>query len=274
MFVSERELLRPADGRSDAATPETVFPPLRFLLTFDDGPHANTATILGYLSDNSVQPGVKAVFFVQTRNAQGGGCREGRALLYRTHVAGHVLGLHTGTTRGHVSHTGMASAELDRSLCDGKKDLDALTGSKPALVRPPYWWFNAGTLEQYERHDLSMMLSDIKAYDGVNWGMHVFKRWSFRSQLRRTRDRVLEDRLPVVNGAIPIVVTFHDTNTYTARHMDDYLRLLMEETRRAELPLHEKPFYDDGADVMEVGLRRAVRRTLSASTGKACLAAR
>ncbi|MGH7258351.1 MAG: polysaccharide deacetylase family protein, partial [Nitrospiraceae bacterium] len=149
-----------------------------------------------------------------------------------------------------------------------------LTGHPPALVRPPYWWFNADTLGQYERHGLSMMLSDIKAYDGVNWDMHVFKRWSFRSQLRRTRDRLLEDCLPVVNGTIPIVVTFHDTNTYTARHVDDYLRLLREETRRAGLPLHEKPFYDDGADIMEVALRRAVRQTTDAPTRKACLAAR
>ena len=117
------------------------------------------------------------------------------------------------------------------------------------------------------------MLSDIKAYDGVNWGMHIFKRWNFRSQLRRTRDRLLEDRLPVVNGAIPIVVTFHDTNTYTARHVDDYLCLLREETRRAGLPLHGKPFYDDGADIMEVALRRAVRGTTYAPTRKACVAA-
>ena len=27
-----------------------------------------------------------------------------------------------------------------------------------------------------------------------------------------------------MQGTIPIVVTFHDTNAYTARHLDDYLR--------------------------------------------------
>jgi len=273
MFVSEQQSVRVTNEPAVTAHPEAGFPPLRFLLTFDDGPHANTAEILTQLAGNSVQPGVKAIFFVQTRSLQGGGCREGRALLYRAHTEGHVLGLHTGTPRGHVSHTGMPSAELHQSLRDGKKDLGILTGHRPALVRPPYWRFNAETLEQYERHDLSMMLSDIKAYDGVNCGMHVFKRWNFRSQLRRTRDRLLEDRLPVVNGAIPIVVTFHDTNTYTARHVDDYLCLLREETRRAGLPLHGKPFYDDGADIMEVALRRAVRRTTCAPTRKACVAA-
>ncbi len=143
MFVSEQQSVRVTNGARCHSNPDAGFPPLRFLLTFDDGPHANTAGILNQLAGNSVQPGVKAIFFVQTRSVQGGGCREGRALLYRTHTEGHVLGLHTGTPRGHVSHTGMPSAELDRSLQDGKKDLDILTGYRPALVRPPYWWFNA-----------------------------------------------------------------------------------------------------------------------------------
>lgn len=273
MLVSEQRPVRGANEHTGTANPDASFPPLRYLITFDDGPHANTAGILKRLAENPVQPGVKAIFFVQTRSCQGGGCREGRAVLYKTHIEGHILGLHTGTPRGHVSHTGMSSTELDRSLRDGKEDLGTLTGYRPALVRPPYWWFNARTLEQYERHDLSMMLSDIKAYDGVNWGMHVFRRWNFRSQLRRTRDRLLEDRLPIVSGSIPIVVTFHDTNTYTARHVADYLRLLREETRRAGLPLHKKPFYDDGADIMEVALRRAVRQTTGGPTRKACLVA-
>ena len=46
-------------------------PPIRFLLTFDDGPSASsfwnpTITILDSLATNPVQPNLKAVFFVQT----------------------------------------------------------------------------------------------------------------------------------------------------------------------------------------------------------------
>ena len=96
---------------------------VRFLITFDDGPHANTGTILSRLTKNSVQPDLKAIFFVQTRNSDGGASREGRALLHRTHLEGHVLGLHTGTPRGHVSHTGMSQSELDQSLRNGKEDI-------------------------------------------------------------------------------------------------------------------------------------------------------
>ena len=39
---------------------------LRFLLTFDDGPHVNTGKVLRQLARNPVKPDVKAIFFVQT----------------------------------------------------------------------------------------------------------------------------------------------------------------------------------------------------------------
>ena len=210
---------------------------VRFLITFDDGPHTNTGTILSRLTKNSVQPDLKAIFFVQTRNSDGGASREGRALLHRTHLEGHVLGLHTGTPRGHVSHTGMSQSELDQSLRNGKKTSAAVTGRKTLLVRPPYWHFNSDTLARYGRHGLHMMLSDVKAYDGINWGVHVFKRWNFRSQLTGIRSRFLKDGLPVVQGTIPIVVTFHDTNAYTSRHLAEYLMVLVDEGERLRLPL-------------------------------------
>lgn len=55
----------------------------RFLVTFDDGPHANTASILEQLDTNPVQRGIKAMFFVETRNAEGGRSQLGRSLLRR-----------------------------------------------------------------------------------------------------------------------------------------------------------------------------------------------
>lgn len=229
---------------------------IRFLLTFDDGPHDNTRKVLRQLAHNPVQPDIKAIFFVQTRHPQGGGSVEGRSLLHLEHAEGHMLGLHTGTPRGHVSHTRMAPDELDRSLRDGKDDLDRITGRKTLLVRPPYWRFNPSTLLRYGCNGLHMMLSDVKAFDGVNWGIHVVKRWSFRSQLARMRTRFLRGDLPVVNHTLPVVVTFHDTNAFTADHLSEYLSLLVEETCRLGFPLHRKPFLDGHGDLLETGLRR------------------
>ena len=58
--------------------------------------------VLRQLARNPVQQDVKAIFFVQTRHPKRGGSAEGRAMLAIEHAEGHLLGLHTGTPRGHV----------------------------------------------------------------------------------------------------------------------------------------------------------------------------
>ncbi len=265
MAVNSATISAQTGGARNDSTAATLDSPLtlRFVLTFDDGPHANTAHVLRQLARNPVQPDIKAIFFVQTRHPGGGGTPEGRSMLSIEQSEGHLLGLHTGTSR-HVSHTGMSSVDLDRSLRDGKEDLYGITGRFPLLVRPPYWLYSPSTLNSYGRHRLHMLLSDLKAFDGVNWGNHLFRRWNFRSQLAGLRTRFMRDGLPVMNHTIPIVVTFHDTNAYTAGHVSEYLGLLIEEAGRLGLPLHHKPFFDSTQDLSEVGLRRAVQHpTLS-----------
>lgn len=239
---------------------------IRLLLTFDDGPHGNTGLVLDELGCNRVQSDIKAVFFVQTRNSGGGASRLGRTLLQREHAEGHVLGLHTGTAKGHISHTSMSLPELQRSLEDGMADICAITGARPALVRPPYWWFNQATVLEYERHGLHMMLSDVKAYDGVNWGFHLLRRWSFRSQLAAIRRRHLSEEMDDNGGLIPIVVAFHDTNAYTAEHVSDYLELLVEEAAKGGLPIDHKPYYDEAPELLMAALSRAVHPFGSASS--------
>ena len=76
--------------------------PVRFLITFDDGPstwepYNPTRVILDQLLDNPVQPEIKAIFFVQTRDRRAGGGPAGQALLRRANSEGHVLALHTAT---------------------------------------------------------------------------------------------------------------------------------------------------------------------------------
>ena len=230
---------------------------LRFLVTFDDGPHSNTGKVLRQLARNPVQQQIKAIFFVQTRHPKRGGSSDGRAMLAIQQAEGHLLGLHTGTQKAHLSHTGLSQAELDQSLVNGKEDLDRITGRPTLLVRPPYWRFNASTFNCYGRHQLHMLLSDIKAFDGVNWGIHLLRRVNFRSQLAGLRTRFFRGTLPVVDHSIPIVVTFHDTNDFTAGHLSDYLSLLVEEAARLGLPLHHKPFLDDPDELLATALRCA-----------------
>jgi peptidoglycan/xylan/chitin deacetylase (PgdA/CDA1 family) len=238
---------------------------VKFLLTFDDGPDVThipntTAAVLELLSKNSVQSDIKAIFFVQTRHPYAGGSVRGQSLLLREHAEGHVLGLHSGTVRGHVSHARMAVDELEQSLEDGMNDLCKVTGVPPLFVRPPYWWFNAATVSSYEHRGLNMLLSDVKAYDGVNWGMHIFRRPNIRAELRKVVARYGRRTLPHVQGDAPVVVTFHDTNAYTASHLTEYLCILMEEAQKLELPVSRKPFYDHASDITTAALRRAFHK--------------
>ena len=241
----------------------------RFLITFDDGPHANTALILEQLAHNSLQQGIKALFFVQTRNAEGGRSRLGRFLLQREHAEGHVLGLHTGTA-GHVSHTSLSQSELEWSLRTGMDDIRLVTHDRVMFVRPPYWRFNAATQAEYRRQGLYMMLSDAKAYDGVDWGQHIFRRRNFRSQLHAICCRMQRRDIPEVDGIAPIVVTFHDTNQYTAAHLIEYLDLLIDEAERVGLPLNSKTFYDSAPELIQAALQHAVGRDETAGANMWC----
>ena len=238
--------------------------PVRFLLSFDDGPSLRrpsnpTTLILDRLADNAVQPRIKAVFFVQTRAPSGGGTPYGQEILRRVRDQGHVLALHSGSARGHKNHRFLPAAELDRSLTDGSEDIRTLSGRNPTLVRPPYWSFNARTQAAYRAHGLAMLLTDINTRDGRIWGWHISlqPRSHFRAKLDEVRLGIEEDRMPVVDGVVPVVVTFHDTNDFTASHLEEYLRILVEESRQVGLPVAAEPFYNDGPTVERIARLRA-----------------
>ena len=238
--------------------------PARFLLTFDDGPstwqpYNPTRAILDALAANAVQPQIKAVFFLQTRDPRAGASDAGRALMRREHAEGHVLGVHSGSPRGHIDHRLLPDAELDRTLADAQADIAAITGRLPDLVRPPFWNFDARTLAAYRKRGLRMLLTDVSANDGVIyfWNISLRRRSHIRNSLAELRQKMASGALPVVDGVIPLVVTFHDTNTFTAHHMQEYLRILTEEAANVGLVLAPKPFYDDAAAIERAARVRA-----------------
>ncbi len=235
----------------------------RFLLTYDDGPSASrdynpTLDILRQLDSNDVQPRIKALFFVQTRNKDGGGNEFGRAILRYQHAAGHVLGLHSGTVHGHVRHTTMTPEALAQSLGDGRDDLRAITGNDPVFIRPTFWGYNDLTLDLYAAYDLKMLLTDVNNRDGIRFHNIFGFRQRIRTELLRARRAIEQDGLPQYLGHVPVVVTFHDLNTITAANTTGYLRVLIEEARAVGLPLAEKPFYDDTAEIIGAAALRAM----------------
>jgi len=238
-------------------------PPVRFALTFDDGPSGAerdnpTEIILDTLADNPTQKRIKAIFFAQTRSSDGGATPRGRALLSRECAEGHVVALHDGSSWGHRSHRNIEDAALEKSLADGVTDLAVLAHRPIALIRPPYWAFDARTLAAYRRHGLTMLLTDISANDGKDWGFKASPRRYIHmaAEMARLRTRLAADEIGLADGVAPIVVTFHDTNNYTADHLAEYLAMLVDKAKEAGLTVAQPPFYDDGETLERVALLR------------------
>lgn len=245
-------------------------PPIRFLLTFDDGPSAArfwnpSEEVLDALLDNPVQPGIKAVFFVQTRAPRAGGSDIGRSLMRREQQEGHVLGFHTAT-HWHTNHRFLNPDELEQSLTNGGADIAAVTGVAPSLVRPPFWSYDRRTFAAYQRHGLHVLLTDLSANDGKVWGITLSprRRMNLTRQLSEARELIAAGQLPAVDGVIPVVVTFHDLNRYTARHTREYLQILLDAARDTGVRTDAKPFYDDRQALERAAMVRTVKNTTQA----------
>ncbi|AWM91762.1 polysaccharide deacetylase [Pseudomonas sp. 31-12] len=239
-------------------------PPIRFLLTFDDGPSASSfwnpsMTVLDSLAQNPVQPGIKAVFFVQTGAPRAGDSDIGRAVMRREQAEGHVLGFHTAT-HSHTNHRSLSPQELEQSLSKGSADIAAITGAPPTLVRPPFWNYDKRVFAAYQRHGMQLLLTDLSANDGKIWGFNASprRRANMLLQLSEVRERIALGELPTVDGVVPVVVTFHDLNRYTARHAREYLQILLDSARDTGVTVAQKPFYDDTAALRRAALARTV----------------
>ncbi|VVP37949.1 hypothetical protein PS838_04687 [Pseudomonas fluorescens] len=240
-------------------------PPIRFLLTFDDGPSASswwnpTVTVLDSLARNPLQADIKAVFFVQTRASRAGGSDLGREIMQREQAEGHILGLHTATP-GHSNHRSLDGPELQQSLSNGSADIAAITGAPPTLLRPPFWSYDKRTFEAYRQQGLHLLLTDLSANDGKIWGFNASprRRANLLRQLSEVRERIARGELPTVDGVIPVVVTFHDLNRYTARHTREYLQILLDSASATGVKLAQKPFYDDTAALQRAAMARTVQ---------------
>lgn len=239
--------------------------PIRFLLTFDDGPSASgyanpSRSVIHDLANNPVQPGIKAIFFLQTDAWRAGGSPRGRKTMVREHAAGHILAFHTAT-RWHSNHRLLNDQDLDQTLNQGAASIASITGAPPNLVRPPFWNYDKRTFAAYQRHGMQILLTDLSANDGKIWGFNASpqRRANLLRQLSLVRERIALGQLPSVDGVIPVVVTFHDINRYTARHLHEYLQILMDSARANGLKTAAQPFYTDRAALERGALARTVK---------------
>jgi len=252
-----------------ALTPQTeqrlqAQAPVRFLLTFDDGPSASsfynpTQMVLDTLANNPQLPGIKAVFFVQTRARGAGGGEIGQQLLHRENADGHIIGFHTSTP-GHTNHRHLDPAALELSLANGSADIAAVTGAPPLFVRPPFWNYDHRTFAAYQQHGMHIVLTDMSANDGKIWGYNfsLKRRANMVRQLSEVRERIANGDIPTVDAVTPVIVTFHDINRYSARHIEEYLQILLDAAQETGVPLAAKPFYDDRTTLEHAVMARTI----------------
>jgi peptidoglycan/xylan/chitin deacetylase (PgdA/CDA1 family) len=226
-----------------AVPPAADAPQILFLLAFDDGPSIRepdnpTLAIINQLATNNVQPDIKALFFVQTEHPRGGGTPRGREIMSLAYEQGHELGIHSASTKGHVSHISQTEEELTSELRQAQEVLRTVTGSEVRFVHPPFGAHNLSTRTVYEQTGLTRMTANVRACDGIIYGYNI--------SLRR-RSNICNYLKKLHAAADPeaitcAVVNFHDTNPYTARHMTEYLTILVEEAHRAGFAVPDKPF--------------------------------
>jgi peptidoglycan/xylan/chitin deacetylase (PgdA/CDA1 family) len=107
------------------ASVETDDPVVAF--TYDDGPHAHrTPAIAAALTAR----GARATFFVLADAAE-----DHPDLVRDLQAAGHEIGLHGGEHR-NLRHCSLA--EADEIIRGGKRRIEAITGTRVKLFRPPF----------------------------------------------------------------------------------------------------------------------------------------
>jgi peptidoglycan/xylan/chitin deacetylase (PgdA/CDA1 family) len=121
-------------------------------LTFDDGPHPETTpALLAALGD------APATFFLQGAHAF-----EHPDLVRAIAAAGHAIGNHTWT---HPRLPGLAVPARHREIRHTQDLLADLTGTRPALFRPPYGDTNGEVAAAIAVHGLTEVLWTVDTRD-------------------------------------------------------------------------------------------------------------
>jgi peptidoglycan/xylan/chitin deacetylase (PgdA/CDA1 family) len=267
------------------------YPPnVRVLLTFDDGPDGDedfsdnsTLQILNKLKNNSIQPGIKAVFFTLTHGPQWGGSTRGVTLLQQEKSEGHVVAIHAGgigcPKKWHAINalhpdrvccpaypvgkkgipqaagTPMGRSALESDMVAGIRRLKNLFGKdyNPQFVRPPTYIHNEDCFGAYNSdivkkelagsEGLKLALTDVTGDYGGPWVWPWIK--------GKVRD---ETQIALNNGITDIVVTWHDSNNTTA----DILEKLISTIRNVvENNGYTCKFVDSEAEARDILKRRS-----------------
>ena len=171
-------------------------------LTFDDGPAPGTARLLKLLKRN----GVRATFFVVGTQA-----RARPALVARAHADGHEIGDHT---EHHQQLTGLPSGLIRREIGGTRRTITRLTGTRPALFRPPYGATDRRVAVQARRLGLAQILWDVDTLDWRDRSSPTVARRAIGG-LHRGAIILMHDSHPTTIDAVPRILRAAKAKGYT-----------------------------------------------------------
>ena len=154
----------------------------KVLLTFDDGPHANTVKVLEILKKHDV----KALFFVIGKNIPGN-----EVILKQVVADGHQIGNHS------FSHHNFIDLWSTKKVTDDFKSCQQLIEQyqpQANLFRPPYGVTNPNIAKALKQLNLKSIGWDVRSYDTSIKDVEKIKQ-RVLSQLKPGAIILLHDRL-------------------------------------------------------------------------------
>ena len=154
----------------------------KVLLTFDDGPHANTVKVLEILKKHDV----KALFFVIGKNIPGN-----EVILKQVVADGHQIGNHSFSHHNFIDLWSTKKVTEDFVAC---QQLIEQYQPNTKLFRPPYGVTNPNIAKALKQLNLKSIGWDVRSYDTSIKDVEKIKQ-RVLSQLKPGAIILLHDRL-------------------------------------------------------------------------------
>jgi len=154
----------------------------KVVLTFDDGPHANTVKVLQVLKKHDV----KALFFIIGKNIQGN-----EAILKQIVADGHQIGNHSFSHHNWIDVWSTKNVTKDFAAC---QKLIEHYQPNTKLFRPPYGVTNPNIAKALKQLNLKSIGWNVRSYDTSIKDVEKIKQ-RVLSQLKPGAIILLHDRL-------------------------------------------------------------------------------
>lgn len=165
----------------------------KVLLTFDDGPHANTAKVLEVLKQHHV----KAMFFVIGKNIQGN-----EAILKQVVTEGHQIGNHSFSHHNWIDVWSTKRVTEDLATC---QRLIETYQPNTKLFRPPYGVTNPNIAKAVKTLGLQSIGWNVRSYDTSIKDVEKIKQ-RIISQLKPGAIILLHDRLDFMSELLEVLI--------------------------------------------------------------------